>query len=249
MLERRKFDVPNIDKIVERQMRNWEMARSQRLSVPAGQRTEVADFIAISRQVGAGASEIASLLAARLDWPKFDKEILRAMTGDDATRHRVYESMDERDLKWWEETFRSTLDPEFVKNDYFRRLVKTTLSLARQGSAVFLGRGVAFMLPREIGFRVRIVAPLDMRVERFARRHDLSVEQAREIVLRIDRERAEFVENHFHARADDGTRCDLTLNTERFPPAQATNAIMLVRDVMKGRSQSAPDSGPKGDGV
>jgi len=187
MLERRKFDIPDIDKMVERQMRNWELARSQRLKVPTNRRPEVADFIAISREVGAGASEIALRIASRLNWPKFDKEILRAMAGDDATRHTVYESMDERDLEWWEEVYRSILEPDFVRNDYFRRLVKTTLSLARQGSAVFLGRGIDCMLPRDLGFRVRIVAPLDMRVERFAKRHNMSIEEARETVPEIDR--------------------------------------------------------------
>ncbi len=244
MLERRKFDLPEIDKMVERQMRNWELARSQRLNVPASRRADVADFIAISREVGAGASEIASLLGERLNWPKFDKEMLRAMTGQDTTRHRVYESMDERDLEWWEEVCRSILEPDFVRNDYFRRLVKTTLSLARQGSAVFLGRGIDCMLPRDLGFRVRIVAPFDMRVERFAKRHNMSIEEARETVPEIDRERAEFVENHFHARVDDATRCDMTLSTEHFSPAQAADAIMLVRDVMKERPQSAGESKP-----
>lgn len=244
MLEPRKFDIPELDKMVERQMRNWERARSQRLHVPASRRPEVADFIVISREVGAGASEVASFLAGRLNWPKFDKEILRAMTGDDTTRHRVYESMDERDLEWWEEALRPILEPDFVRNDYFRRLVKTTLSLARQGSAVFLGRGIDFMLPPELGFRVRIVAPLAMRVERFATRHGMSIEKARKIVPRIDRERAEFVENHFHARVDDATRCDMTLKTEHFSPVQAADAIMLVRDVMKRRSQGGEESKP-----
>lgn len=244
MLERRRFDIPEIDKMVERQMRNWELARSQRPNVPASQRSEVADFIAISREVGAGASEVASLLAARLNWPKFDKAILRAMAGDDATRHRVYESMDERDLEWWEEVYRSILEPDFVRNDYFRRLVKTTLSLARQGSAVFLGRGIDCMLPRDLGFRVRIVAPFNIRIERFAKRHNMSIEEARETVPEIDRERSEFVENHFHACVDDATRCDMTLNTEHFSPAQAADAVMLVRNVMKGRSQCGGEPKP-----
>ncbi len=240
MLKRRGFDSPEINRTVERQLRNWELARSQRLRVPTQQRSEVADFISISREVGAGASELASELATRLNWPKFDKEILQEMTGDDATRHRVYQSMDERDLGWWEESLKPILEPDFVRNDYFRRLVKTALSLARQGSAVFLGRGIDCMLPHGLGFRVRIVSPLEMRVERFAKRHNISIEKASKIVPEIDRERAEFVANHFHARVDDATRCDLTLNTEHFSPTQATDAILLVRDIMK--------AAPRGDG-
>jgi len=237
MLKPRGFDSREIARTVERQLRNWELARSQRLNLPTPQRQEVADFISISREVGAGASELASELAKRLNWPKFDKELLQAMTGDDATRHRVYQSMDERDLGWWEESLKPILEPDFVRNDYFRHLVKTVLSLARQGSAVFLGRGIDCMLPRDLGFRVRIVAPLKMRIERFAKRHNMSIEEARKIVPEIDRERAEFVANHFHVGVNDATRCDMTLNSEHFSPAQAADAIMSVRDIMKGRSQ------------
>jgi cytidylate kinase len=64
-----------------------------------------------------------------------------------------------------------------------------------------------------------------------------SLEEARAEMKRIEQERARFVENHFHARVDDPTRCDMTLNTEHFSPAQVVDAIMLVRDVMKGSSQ------------
>ena len=94
MLERRKFDSPGIEKLLERQMRNWEMRRAQRLGTDEPRRPEVEDFIAISREVGAGASEIARALASRLNWPWFDKEILQAMAGDDSIRHRIYQSLD-----------------------------------------------------------------------------------------------------------------------------------------------------------
>jgi cytidylate kinase len=237
MLERRKFDSPEIEKLVERQMRNWELRRAQRLRSDEPDRPEVEDFIAISRQVGAGASEIAGTLASQLGWPRFDKEILHAMAANDTTRHKIYESLDERDLAWWEEAFRSVTDPEFIRNDYFRRLVKTTLSLARQGSAVFVGRGADLMLPRHLGFRVRIVAPIAMRLQRFADRHGKTLQESGDIVTRIDQERAEFIRHHFRADINDPTRFDLTLNMEHFTIERAVEAIVAVRDAMK---KSAP---------
>ena len=239
MLERRKFDSPEIEKIVDRQLRNWELRRTQRSHVDEARRPDVEDFIAISRQVGAGASEIASALATQLKWPRFDREILQAMAGDDATRRKIYESLDECDLGWWEEAFRSVTDPEFIRNDYFRRLVKTTLSLARQGSAVFVGRGADLMLPLHLGFRVRIVAPIAMRLQRFADRHGMDLKQAGDIVTRIDRERAEFVRHHFRVDINDPTRCDMTLNMEHFSIDQAVEAILAVRTAMKGDTTKA----------
>jgi len=239
MLERRKFDSPEIEKLVERQMRNWEIRRAQRSQTDKPRRPEVEDFIAISRQVGAGASEIAVALATQLNWPRFDKEILQAMAGNDSTRHKIYESLDERDLDWWEEALRAVADPEFIRNDYFRRLVKTTLSLARQGSAIFVGRGADLMLPHNLGFRVRVVAPIAMRLQRFADRHEMTLKQAGDIVTRIDRERAEFIRHHFRVEINDPTRCDLTLNMEHFSIDQAVEAIVAVRASMKGSGAKA----------
>ena len=239
MLERRRFDSPEIEKVVDRQLRNWEMRRTQRLGVDKPRRPEVEDFITVSRQVGAGASEVAAALAARLKWPRFDKEILQTMAGDDATRHKIYESLDEHDLGWWEEAVRSVADPEFIRNDYFRRLVKTTLSLARQGSAVFVGRGADLMLPQHLGFRVRIVAPIAMRLQRFADRHGMILKRAGDIVTRIDQERAEFVRHHFRVDINDPTRCDVTLNMEHFSIDKAVEAILAVRSMMKGSTSDA----------
>ena len=239
MLERRRFVSPEIEKMVDRQLRNWEMRRTQRVRADEPRRPEVEDFITVCRQAGAGASGIAAALAARLNWPRFDKEILQAMAGDDATRHKIYQSLDERDLGWWEETVRSVTDPEFIRNDYFRRLVKTTLSLARQGSAIFVGRGVDLMLPRNVGFRVRIVAPIAMRLQRFADRHSMTLTQAGDIVTRVDRERAEFVRHHFRVDINDPTRCDLTFNMEHFSIDQAVEAIVAVRTMMKGSTSKA----------
>ena len=240
MLERRKFDSPGIEKLLERQMRNWEMRRAQRLGTDEPRRPEVEDFIAISREVGAGASEIARALASRLNWPWFDKEILQAMAGDDSIRHRIYQSLDERDLNWWEEAFRAIADPEFIRNDYFRRLVKTTLSLARQGSAILVGRGADLMLPRDLGFRVRIVAPIAMRLQRFADRHGMTLKQAGDIVPRIDRERAEFIRHHFRVDIDDPTRCDLNINMAHFAIDQGVETILSVRTIMKGGTVASP---------
>ena len=95
------------------------------------------------------------------------------------------------------------------------------------------------MLPRNLGFRVRIVAPIAMRLQRFAARHDMTLTQAGQVVTGMDRERSEFIRHHFRVDIDDPTRCDLTLNTEHFSVDQAVEAIVAVRTAMKGRAGEA----------
>ncbi len=225
-----------LEKVVERQMRNWELARTQRLAVPGQEHADVEDFVAISRQVGAGGAEVASQLGDVLGWPVFDKEILGVMAGDDAIRERIYRSMDERDVSWSEETLRSIVQPEFIKNDYFHRLTQTVLSIARQGHAVFLGRGIDLILPKRRGLRVRLTAPREQRVEVYSSERGVSPEQARAELARIDKDRMEFIRKHFTADPDDVDRWDLSISLERLTVVDAVGLILSSRERLAGRA-------------
>lgn len=220
---------PATDRLIERQMRNWELARAQRPPVPVETRPEVEDFICVSRMVGVDDLEVAQHLGRRLGWPVFDREVLEAMAGDDEIRQRIYASMDERDLSWWEETLRSLAQSEFVRNDYFHRLCQTLLSLARQGPCVFVGRGADLILPRDRGFRVRLVAPEASRIQKFAREHGLSPDEAAREVRRRDQERAEFFLHHFRVDANDPFRHDISINLDRVPVGVAAEIILAAR--------------------
>ena len=67
-----------IARLVERQMRNWEISRQQHLAEEPPQEDTVQDFICISRMVGISERGIAEALGERLEWPVFGKEILEA---------------------------------------------------------------------------------------------------------------------------------------------------------------------------
>ena len=218
-------------KLVEKQMRNWEIARAQRLEAPEERHAGVESFVTISRKLGSGGSEVAAALGEKLGWPVFEKGILQSMAGDDAIRRQIYQSMDERDLSWFEETVRAFLEGAFKKNDYIRNLSRTILSLARQGSGVFVGRAADRILPLDAGLRVRITAPDSLCIEAYAARQDVSKEQAEADWERVEVERAEFVRNHFKVEATDAARFDLTVNRERFTADQAVEMILLAMRV------------------
>ena len=179
---------PAISRLVERQMRNWELARQQKLESDQPVKTRVEDFVCVSRQIGTMGREVARGLGEKLGWPVFDREILDAMAGDDIVRRQVYESMDQRELTWWEETLRALMQGEFVRNDYFKRLTETVLSLSCQGNCVFLGRGADLLLPNDLGFRLRLVAPRDQRVVRIAEINDLTQSEAQQRIDRLESE-------------------------------------------------------------
>jgi len=238
---------PGLAKIVEKQMRNWELARSQRPTAPQQGETEVEEFVALSRMIGSGGGQIAHALGERLDWPVFDKQILHVMAGDDAIRRHLYESMDERDLSWFEATLRSLLQGKYAKNDYFHTLTETILSVARQGHAVFLGRAADLVLPADTGLRVRIVASPDHCIRQFAERHDITAHESRARFEQIERERTEFIEHHFRTTAADPARHDLIINVQRWSQEDAVELILSALR-MRRSAASATSPSPKDPG-
>jgi len=215
-----------LSRVIEKQLRNWEIARSQ-LSRSSGEgKLEISHFLTIANVVGAGGGEIIALLAERLGWPAFHREILSEMAGDDAVRARLYKSMDGRDLGWLEMTFRSLMDQEFHKNDYFHRLTEAILCLARQGPAIFVGRAADLILSKSKGMRVKLIAPFDYCASCFAADNDVPLDQARSEIERIECERHTFVKNRFRIDPLEPTRFDMLVNTERFSDEQAVEIIL-----------------------
>lgn len=219
----------DVARLVEKQMRNWELARLQRVEPqPHATAPAVGDFVAISRTLASGGREVAALLGERLGWPVFDREILHAMAGDDEVRTRLYEHLDERDQGWLEDALDWLLKGELRKDDYFCQLTETVLALARQGHAVFLGRAADLILPPDHGLRVRITAPLEQRARAFGAANNVTEAQAQAEVERIDQQRVDFRRHHFGPHANDSTRYDLVLNLGCFTPAQAVDVIVAA---------------------
>jgi hypothetical protein len=176
----------------------------------------------------------AELLAQRLGWPVFGKQILAAMAGDDRRLRRIYESVDERDVGWLEEMLNPLIRDGMARNDYFHRLCKTALSLARQSPGVFVGRGLDRVLPRHLGLRVQLIAGLDERAAWYGRRRGVDADAARGEIERIEAERSAFLRQHFDVDPTDPLRYDLTLRVDRLSPEQTVELILQARRAVGG---------------
>lgn len=226
-----------LDRLIERQLRNWELSHAQKSSDTVRATSAVQDFVTISRMLGSGGGEIAARLGERLGWPVFGKEILQHMAGDDAVRRRLYGAMDERDASWLEGMLRLVLQCEFHQEEYFHRLTETLLTLARKGHGVFLGRGAHLILPRECGLRVRLFAPREVCIQRIAERENLSSDEARRRFEDTTAQRTEFVRRHFGHKSEGNEPYDLLLNTATLTPEQVIETILAA---LRAKGVSVP---------
>ncbi len=217
-----------ISQVVERQMRNWEIARSQQVEPLLPPEAGVKDFVAVSRAVGLPGLRIASRLGERLGWPVFVRQILQVMAGEDEYRRCLYAAMDQRDVSWLEDIIRSMGLGRYSKDDYFRRLTTTVLSIARTGKAVFLGRAADLILPRKAGFRVGLTASKEGCYKYYAEQKNIPLNQAKREVTVIDKKRSAFIRKHFGVEADDPCRCDLVLNMDRVGEEQVVEIVIAA---------------------
>lgn len=190
-------------------------------SLPTRQEPQRNLTVAISREAGSLGSEIGQELGKLIDWPVYDREILDLIAERSILRTELVESIDEHDSSWLQETMRSFGSPsELNRAGYLCHLTKVLAALAAHGKCIIVGRGATALLPPAHTLKLRVIGPLEQRVQTIAEQRGVSPAEALEIVHRVDHKRREFVSRHFHKDVNDPHGFDLVLNSDRYTPAE-----------------------------
>jgi len=225
---------PKILAAAERQMRAWTHAqqvadRSTRLRADEGLGKQLASHLTISREAGAGGSEIARLVGRKLDWDVLDRDLLDQVADRYNLPRPMLELVDETTTSWVHDVLGTWFDRRIIPHEKFLvRLRRVLQSTARRGKVVFVGRGAQFLLPRQQGLAVRIIAPQKYRVERIMREQGLDTRSARRLIDNIDAGRREFVRRYFHRDIDEPHLYDLVVNVERIGLAGTVDQIVAA---------------------
>ena len=179
--------------------------------------------VTISRQSGSGAHAVAEKLAAYLEakapdasfpWKVFDENLIRNVLAEHKLPRRFARYMVEDRAS----ELPDLMDELLGTHPPFRELVhhteETILRLAERGNVILIGRG-ANVITSKLShvLHVRLVAPLEKRVEHIRRIRDLGKEAALESVLREDRGRRRYLKRYFGAEIEDPLLYHLVLNT------------------------------------
>jgi cytidylate kinase len=90
-------------------------------------------------------------------------------------------------------------------------------NLASRRKTVIVGRGGQAILKNKVGvIHVRIIAPVEVRVERLMKSGGLSREDALKLVEENDKAAAEYLRRFYNIDWEDQANYDLVLNTERW---------------------------------
>lgn len=177
--------------------------------MPATGRDEAMNIVAISMELGSEAREIGRRVATALDYRLIEREVLLQAAEKYAVKVEMLAQLDERELSFWEK-----FDED--KRRYRIFIESALLSFAKEGGVVIAGRGSPLLLKEvDHALKVRVVAPLEVRVDRIMSREGLDHRSATLRVKTHDKEQAARSEYFFAIDWGRPEHYDLVVNTGR----------------------------------
>src|SRR5271165_4814660 len=201
--------------------------------------------ITFSREAGSGGITVAREVGRRLSWPVYDQELLESLAKE--------LNVDISFLEDYDQGLRGSFLVDTIKGfsaaasvseaTYFRHLVRLLQVLGARGECLIVGRGSTFVLPPETTLRVRIVASRDDRIAFVARERKLSPVEAAHFVDTKDRDRHQFLKDHFHKDPADPQHYDLIINRSRFSVDETADLVIEALQRMQARKTAARAEG------
>jgi CMP/dCMP kinase len=200
------------------------------------------ELITVSRQFGAGGSELARKLGERLNWHVLDDEVACRC----AERLHLETSTVER-LREHSPTLLARLSsallvapPEApgIDTTHLLRIdaiaeaaFESITEAAKSLPLVVVGFGTqCIFADRPDALHLRLVAPMPVRVERLRERFGWDAANAAARARRMDEDRRRYVQRYFHRDVNDPLLYDVQINTGRTTLDEATSIIaQLVR--------------------
>jgi cytidylate kinase len=201
-----------------------------------GRTPEPGPYVTVSREYGARGSAIAARVAERLGWTLYDRALLDAVARDAHLQERLLHEFDERQRTDMENWVTSLLSEHTVsEHDYSRSLFRVLSSLAQVGRMVVVGRGAHLVLPPDLGLRVRIHAPMAVRIGWLTAEEHLSEGEAKARLTKMDHEQAQWLRRTYGERLHRWPNVfDLELNAASFSVDACTDIVIAGLDAKLG---------------
>ncbi len=196
-----------IQQLVEEQILRWN-------KLVAEKRKAARPVITISRQPGCNGGAIAAMLAKEFNLDLYSGKIVEEVARSAKMSAAVVATLDEKGRSMIEDWL-SVMDKDrnIWSYQYMDHLVRVMGTIARHGKAVILGRGGSFLIAPEQQFRIRLVAPRDVRIRGVMKRFGVARKEAEQQISLVESERVSYIRKYFNAEINDPVNYDLVINT------------------------------------
>lgn len=200
--------------IIEEQILDWKHRHS--ITSSRAPKKHVYPVITISREFGAGGAVFAAHLARKIGYKVWDKDLLQAITKEVGTGLKMVESVDERRRQTLEDTVTGFFHNLPTNVSYLRSLIRVISTIEEFGNSIIVGRGANYICKNPKALHLRIVSPLKFRIEDYARRENIPITEAKNLIEEKDGERREFINLNFHKDMNEASDYDLVINAKSF---------------------------------
>jgi cytidylate kinase len=219
-----KTKTRTVQQIIEEQMQRWQFMKTKKVKEKQGVFT-----ITISREPGSGGRIMAKKLAGKLGFEIFHQEVLHEIARRADVNEKLLETLDEKGLNVLEDCISALVyDRHLWPDEYLKHLMKVIGAIGEHGRAIIVGRGANFVIPPENRFRLRIIAPQNVRIANVARTFDITTEDAKRRIIRTESDRRAFVRKYFNADIADPINYDFVINTDALEIEKAVDAVIAA---------------------
>jgi hypothetical protein len=191
--------------------------------------------ITLSRQYGSGAHAVAEKLLQLLPNPKFgdtsawavfDRNLVEKVLADHHLPSRLARFMPEDRITEVSDTMDELFGLHPPSWTLVHKTAETILHLAELGNVIIIGRGANVITSKlHYVFHVRLVAPLEARVQYVQQTRDLTRAAALELIREEDLGRARYLKKYFHKNVEDPLLYHLIINTGQVTHDEAAHLI------------------------
>ncbi len=215
----------SFDKFIQEIVEKWGNAPDADQNRDASHIT----VVTVSSEPGSGGQVIARGIAGKMGYDLFQRDIIREIAERADIGASVIESIEKERLSGIEDFIATLVSRRYLwPEKYLEQLMKVISVIGKHGRAVIAGRGANFILPPSERLSIRVVAPIDLRVQNISRLLNLSEDEARKRVIMKEAKRKAFIRKSFNADIADPINYDLTFNTEFIRYEAAVGAALQI---------------------
>ncbi len=223
------MSLPITEKLILRQINHWNRYRNFLVEEEDSTSSPPGPVITVSRLAGSGGRTLATLLAKRLELEFHDQSLVEKIAREQNLPDHVVDQLDEKSVSsanlWVQGVLKQRF---FMKSEYKAALTSVITNLAKDGNALFLGRGANLILGSTATLRIRVVASLPFRLERLRQKTGVGKAETRAFLDESDNQRQEFVRKIFHTDPGNPENFDLVFNADNISMEGMIELTMLA---------------------
>ncbi len=192
--------------------------------------------ITINRELGSGGRTVGRKLAEKLGVEYFDKAVINALQERYNLSAEQIENIKGQETGWWAEFKRKMTfsESEYELNktnieteDVFRAETEVLKALAKENSCVIAGRSAFYIFrdhPNHLS--IFIQASMPCRMARVSQEQNMSKEEARMVIDKVDKMRENYVQEFSGTSRYDTRNYQLVLNMDEINEDAAVELIL-----------------------